>query len=72
MTLKKQMKRNLGKRTTRQIYSAMPWVGGMLALAAATLVRKRGVRGAVEELRDVLYSVRANAKRPASQAAERA
>ena len=40
-TLKKQLKRHLGKRTTKRIYAAMPWVGGLVALAASATLSKR-------------------------------
>lgn len=34
MKIKKQLKHYVGRKNTRRIYKAMPWVGGALALAA--------------------------------------
>ena len=62
-TIKKQMKRHLGKKATRRIYTAMPWVGGVLALAVGTVVQKRGVRGALDDLRDIPSSVSGGTRR---------
>jgi hypothetical protein len=50
MTLKKQMKRHLGKKTTKRIYTAMPWVGGALAVAAAAVWQNGGLRSLREEV----------------------
>ena len=52
MTLKKQMKRHLGKKNTKRIYTAMPWVGGALAVAAAAVWQNGGVRNLRAELND--------------------
>jgi hypothetical protein len=71
MTLKKQMKRHLGKKATRRIYAAMPWVGGAVALAAGVLLQKRGVRGVLEDVRDIPSSVSGKPTRSSSYATER-
>ena len=62
MTLKKQLRRHLGKKTTKRLYSSLPWVGGAVALAAGLLVERRGVRGAVQDVRDLSSSVRNRAR----------
>ena len=71
MILKKQLKRHLGKKTTRRIYAAMPWVGGALAFAASTYLERRGVRGAVNDLREATSSVNAKVKRAAADVERR-
>ena len=62
MTLKKQLRRHLGKKTTKRLYNWLPWVGGAAALAAGVLVERRGVRGAVQDVRDLSSSVRERAR----------
>lgn len=57
MSLKKQMKRQFGKKATRRIYAAMPWVGGAAALAAAAVLQRGGVRGAMNAMRDIPSTV---------------
>jgi hypothetical protein len=66
MTLKKQMRRHFGKKAARRIYSAMPWVGGGLALAVGTVLKRRSVRGAVEHVRDMDSSITDEVKRSAA------
>jgi hypothetical protein len=34
MTIKKQLKHYVGRKNTRRIYNALPWVSGAVALAA--------------------------------------
>jgi hypothetical protein len=70
MTLKKQMKRYLGKKATRRIYASAPWVGGALALAAGVLVQRRGLRGVMNDTRDLTSSVSETVRR-ASEYGER-
>jgi hypothetical protein len=53
MTIKKQLKQHIGKKATRRLYGALPWVGGALALAVGAAVRRKRVRGAVPDMRDV-------------------
>ena len=57
MALKKQMKRYLGKKTTRRVYSAAPLAGGLLALAVGAALRRRGVRGLMEDARNFESSI---------------
>jgi hypothetical protein len=51
MTLKKQMKRRLGKKATRRIFAVMPWIGGALAVAAGAVLRKQGIPKTMEGVR---------------------
>ena len=53
MTIKKQLKQHIGKKATRRLYGALPWVGGALALAVGAAVRRKRVRGAVQGMRPV-------------------
>jgi hypothetical protein len=71
MTLKKQLKRQLGKKATRRIYAVMPWVGGALALGASAYLERRGLRGALDDLRQLPSSVNSAVKRAASDAERR-
>lgn len=71
MSLKKQMKRHLGKKATRRIYAAMPWVGGVAALAAAAAFQKGGVRGAINSARDIPSAVNDGVRRFTSSVSER-
>ena len=50
MTMKKKLKHYVGRKTTRRIYQAMPWVGGLVALAAirSAVGRKRLGGGTLE------------------------
>ena len=49
MKLKKQMKNTIGKRATRRVYTAAPWVGAALAIGAGTLMTRNGTVGSVIE-----------------------
>jgi hypothetical protein len=62
MTLKKQLKQTLGKKATRRVYAAAPWVGGALAVAAGVVVQRRGVRRVVEDIRDLSSTVEDRAR----------
>ena len=53
MTIKKQLKQHIGKKATRRVYGALPWVGGALALAVGAAVRRKGVRGVVQGMREL-------------------
>jgi hypothetical protein len=45
MNIKKQLKRHVGKKATRRIYKAMPWVGGAIALAVGGSIASRRTTG---------------------------
>ena len=45
MTIKKQLKRYVGRKAARRISNAMPWVGGAVALAALNSTSGRKVLG---------------------------
>ena len=49
MSLKTQMKRRFGKKATRRIYAAMPWVGGGLALLVANVIKRNTPRAFYEQ-----------------------
>jgi hypothetical protein len=70
MTLKKQMKRYLGKKAARRVYAAMPWVGGVLAIAAGRALHKRGVRRVLDDVREIPTAVGSRIKRSTSKATE--
>jgi hypothetical protein len=53
MTIKKQLKQHIGKKATRRLYGALPWVGGALALAVGAAVRRKRARGVVQGMPDV-------------------
>ena len=57
MTLKKQMKRYLGKKITRRVYNAAPMAGGLLALAVGAALGRRGVRGLMNDARNLESSI---------------
>ena len=71
MSLKKQMKRHLGKKATRRIYAAFPWVGGALALAAGVIVQKRGLRPVLDDVRDLPSSLGEKVRHASSYVADR-
>ena len=52
MTIKKQLKRHLGKAATKRIYASAPWIGGVAALAAGVMLQRRGVRGVIDDVRN--------------------
>ena len=58
MTLKKQMKRYLGKKATRRVLDAAPYAGGLLALAVGAAVSRRGVGGLMEDARNLESSIK--------------
>ena len=60
MTLRKHIKRHLGKKATKRVYATMPWLGGVVALAAGIALRKRGGR---DGLRDMPSSIGASRER---------
>ena len=58
MTIKKQLRQYVGRKNTRRIYQAMPWVGGALALAALNTTVGRRMLNRVGEslpLRDTAH-----------------
>jgi hypothetical protein len=57
MTIKKYLRQHVGKKAARRIYKAMPWVGGAVALAAGDVVRRRGLRRVVDDVRGFVSSV---------------
>ena len=69
MSLKTQMKRQFGKKATRRIYAAMPWVGGGLALVVANVI-KRNTRRAFHEQDGRKASDSGEMNRSTSQARE--
>ena len=71
MSIKKQMKRHLGKKATRRIYAAMPWVGGVAALAAAAAFQKRGVRGTINAAPDIPSAVNDRIQRHTTSVSDR-
>ena len=46
MKLKKQMRNVIGKRATRRIFAAAPWVGAALAVGAGTVMSRNGTLNA--------------------------
>ena len=56
MTLKKQMKRYLGKKNTRRVYSAAPMAGGLLAFAVGAAIVRGGVGGLMKDARNLASS----------------
>ena len=58
MTLKKQMKRYLGKKATRRVYDAAPYAGGVLALAVGAALTRRGVSGLIKDARSLESSIK--------------
>ena len=71
MTLKKQMKRHLGKKATRRIYLSAPWLGTALAVAAGVALRRRGVRGALDDIRGFLPAQRSETSASVDSKGER-
>jgi hypothetical protein len=57
MNIKKQLKRHVGKKATRRIYKAIPWVGGAIALAVGSSIASRGVQRTADDLRELAGSV---------------
>jgi hypothetical protein len=46
MTMKKQLTQYVGRKATRRLYRAMPWVGGVIALATlGGAIRRKGLFG---------------------------
>jgi hypothetical protein len=46
MTMRKQLGQYVGRKATRRLYRAMPWVGGIVALATlGTAIRRKGLFG---------------------------
>ncbi len=46
MAMSQQLKQYAGRRITRRIYRAMPWVGGVIALATlGRAIRRKGWLG---------------------------
>ena len=51
MTIKKQLRQYVGRKNTRRIYNALPWVSGAVALAALnSSAGRRVLNRAVEAL----------------------
>ena len=51
MNIKKQLKQHIGKKATRRIYKAMPWIGGAVALAVGSSIASRGGQRPVDSVR---------------------
>jgi hypothetical protein len=46
MTMKQQLKQYIGRRATKRLYRAMPWIGGAVALATlGAAIRRKGLLG---------------------------
>jgi hypothetical protein len=74
MSIKKQLKQHIGKKATRRLYGALPWVGGVLALAAGAALRRKGARGPGQGMRDLKSSLterKAGPETPSTVRAER-
>jgi hypothetical protein len=69
MTLKKQLKRHLGKAATKRIYASAPWIGGAAALAVGVILQRRGVRGVLDDVRNVASGT--TAESPAQKSYDR-
>jgi hypothetical protein len=56
MTMKQQLKQYIGRRATKRLYRAMPWIGGVVALATlgATVRRKGLLRGTADTVLDFI------------------
>jgi hypothetical protein len=55
MTMKKHMKNVIGKKATRRVYSAAPWVGAALAVGAGTMLSRRGtLRSIIDKGRSIV------------------
>lgn len=51
MSLQKQLKRYVGKRTARRISNALPWVGAAAAFAVGSAVGEKTIRAAINDVR---------------------
>ena len=49
MTMKKRMKHVIGKKATRRLYNAAPWVGAALAIGAGTMLSRSGALDSIVE-----------------------
>jgi hypothetical protein len=59
MTLKKQLKNTIGRKATRRLYKAAPWVGAAVALGVGGAVSRSGsLEGVKEKARGVMPSRR--------------
>lgn len=56
MTIKKQLRHYVGRKATRRIYKAMPWVGGAVALVALSSASGRRMFGDPHRALDTLPS----------------
>ena len=46
MGMTKQLRQYAGRRATRRLYRALPWIGGLVALATlGSAVRRKGLLG---------------------------
>ena len=45
MTIKKQLRRHLGRKATRRLYKTMPWLNGAIALLAVGTILRRSEFG---------------------------
>ena len=52
MTIKKQLRQVLGKKATRRMYKAAPWVGGAIALASVGGAMRRRSVGIADMVRN--------------------
>jgi hypothetical protein len=52
MTIKKQLRQIIGKKATRRVYKAAPWVGGAIALASVGGAIRRKSAGISDTVRD--------------------
>lgn len=52
MTIKKQLRQIIGKKATRRVYKAAPWVGGAIALASVGGAIRRKSVGIPDTVRD--------------------
>ena len=61
MTIKKQLRQYVGKRTAKRVTRVMPFVAGAVAFAIGNAIRERGVRASVNGLRDAITRDRGHA-----------
>ena len=56
MTITRQLSQYAGRRVTRRLIKAMPWVGGVVALAmlGSSIRRKGFLRGSVDTALDMI------------------
>ena len=52
MTIKKQLRQIIGKKATRRVYKAAPWVGGAIALVSVGGAIRRKSVGIPDTARD--------------------